>query len=66
MLGLAGQSRRGDNEVLEENTFCKNSANWSITSAILVAIVCFGRGRWVRGFVDILILDQNLTLLKMI
>ena len=52
--------------MLEENTFCKNSANWSIMSALLVAIVCFGRGRWVRGFVDIKILDQNLTLLKMI
>ena len=36
-------------------------------SALLVAIVCFGRGRWVmRGFVEIKILDQNLTLLKMI
>ena len=66
MLGLAGQSRRGDKGVLEENTFCKNSANWSITSALLVAIVCFGRGRLVRGFVEIKILDQNLTLLKMI
>ena len=52
--------------MLEENTFCKNSANWSITNAILVAIVCFERGRWVRGFVEIKILDQNLTLLKMI
>ena len=39
--------------MLEENTFCKNSVNWSITSALLVAIVCFGRGRWVRGFVEI-------------
>ena len=66
MLGLAGQSRRGDKEVLEENTFCKNSANWSITSTFLVAIVCFGRGRWVRGLVDIKILEQNLTLFKMI
>ena len=62
MLGLAEQSRRGDKGVLEENTFCKNSANWSITSALLVAIVCFGRGRWVRVFVEIKILDQNLTL----
>ena len=44
----------------------KNSANRSITSALLVAIVCFGRGRWVRGFVEIKIFDQNLTLLKMI
>ena len=66
MLGLAGQIRRGDKGVLEENTFCKNSANWSIRSALLVAIVCFGRGKWVRGFVEIKILDQNLTLLKMI
>ena len=31
-----------------------------------MAIVCFGRGRWVRGFVEIKILDQYLTLLKMI
>ena len=52
--------------MLEENTFCKNSANLSITSVLLVAIVCFERGRWVRGFVEIKILDQNLTLLKMI
>ena len=66
MLGLAGQSRRGDKGVLEENTCCKNSANWSVTSALLVAIVCFGRGRWVRGFVEIKILDQILTLLEMI
>ena len=29
-------------------------------------LVCFGRGRWVRGFVEIKIFDQNLTLLKMI
>ena len=50
----------------EENIFCKNSANSSIMSALLVAIVCFGKGRWVRGFVEIKILDQNLTLLKMI
>ena len=35
-------------------------------SALLVAIFCFGRGRWVRGFVEIKIFDQNLTLLKMI
>ena len=49
-----------------ENIFCKNSANRSIMSALLVAIVCFGRGRWVRGFVEIKIFDQNLTLLKMI
>ena len=46
--------------------FCKNNANRSIMSVLLVAIVCFGRGRWVRGFVEIKILDQNLTLLKMI
>ena len=50
----------------EENIFCKNSANKSIVSTLLVAIVCFGRGRWVRGFVEIKIFDQNLTLLKMI
>ena len=31
-----------------------------------VAIVCFGRGRWVRGLVEIKIFDQNLMLLKMI
>ena len=35
-------------------------------SGLLVAIVCFGRGRWVRGFVEIKIFDQNLTLLKII
>ena len=35
-------------------------------SALLVAIVCFGRGWSMRGFVDIKIFDQNLTLLKMI
>ena len=35
-------------------------------SALLVAIVCFGRGRWVKGFVEIKIFDQNLMLLKMI
>ena len=46
--------------------FCKNSANRSIMSALLVAIVCLGRGWWVRGFVEIKILGQNLTLLKMI
>ena len=46
--------------------FCKNSANTSIMSAFLVAIVSFGRGRWVRGFVEIKILDQNMKLLKMI
>ena len=46
--------------------FCKNNANRSIMSAPLVAIVCFGKGRWVRGFVEIKILDQTLTLLKMI
>ena len=66
MLGLTGQSRRGDKGMLEENTFCKNSANRSIISALLVDIVCFGRGRWVRGFVEIKIFDQNLTLLKII
>ena len=37
----------------EEITFCKNSANRSILSALLVAIVCFGSGRWVRDFVEI-------------
>ena len=66
MLGSAGQSRRGDKGVLEENTFCKNSANRSIMSALLVAFVCFGRGRWVRGFVEIKFFDQNLTQLIMI
>ena len=50
----------------EKNIFCKNSENGSIMSALLVAIVCFGRGRCVRGFVEIKIFDQNLTLLKMI
>ena len=35
-------------------------------SALLVAIVCFGRGSRLRGFVEIKILDQNLMLLKMI
>ena len=35
-------------------------------SALLVALVCFRRGRWVMSFVEIKILDQNLTLLKMI
>ena len=53
----------GDKGVLEENTFCKNSANWSIMSALLVAIVCFRRGRWVRGFVDIKI-QSNLDYSK--
>ena len=28
-------------------------------SALLVAIFCFGRGRLVRGFVEIKIFDQN-------
>ena len=46
--------------------FCKNSANRSNMSAPLVAIVCFGRGMWLRFFFDIKILEQNLTLLKMI
>ena len=47
--------------------FFLNSAKRSIMSALLVAIVCFGRGRWVmRVFVEIKILDQNLMLLKMI
>ena len=46
--------------------FCKNIANRSIMSAPLVAIVCFGRGRWLRSFVETKILDQTLTLLKMI
>ena len=50
----------------KESIFCKNSANRSIVSALLVAIVCFERGRLVRFFVEIKILDQNLTLLKMI
>ena len=45
MLGLAGQSRGGDEGVREENIFCKNSANGSIMSALLVAIVCFGSVR---------------------
>ena len=66
MLGLAGQSLGEDKGVREENIFCKNNANRSIMSALLVAIVYFGRGRWVRGFVEIKILDQNLTLFKMI
>ena len=66
MLGLAGQSCRGDKGVQEENISCKNSANRSIMSALLVAIVFFGRGRWVRGFVELKIFDQNLWLLKMI
>ena len=59
MLGLAGQSRRRDKGVREENIFRKNSAYRSFMSALLVAIVCFGRGRWMRGFVEIKILDQN-------
>ena len=50
----------------EENIFCKNGANRSIMSALLEAIVCFERDRWVRGFVEIKVLDQNLKLLKMI
>ena len=50
----------------EENNFCKNNANRSIMSVLLVAIFCFGRGRRVKGFVEINILDQNLTPLKMI
>ena len=66
MLDLAGQSRRGDKGGQGVNIFCKNSANRSIMSALLVAIVCFGRGRWVRGIVEIKIFDKNLTLLKII
>ena len=66
MLGLAGQSREGDKGCGRRIFFCKNNANRSIMSALLVDIVCFGRGRWVRGFVEIKILDQNLMLLKMI
>ena len=50
----------------KKNIFCKNIANRRIISAPFVAIVCFGRDMWVRGFVKIKILDQNLTLLKMI
>ena len=50
----------------EENNFCKNNANSSIMSVLLVATFCFGRGGRVKGFVEIKILDQNLTLLKMI
>ena len=65
MLDLAGQSCGWD-KGLRENIFCKNSVNRSIMGALLVAIVCFGRGRWVRGFVEIKILDQNWTLFKMI
>ena len=54
MLGLAGQSCGGDKGVREENIFFeKNSANTSNMSALLVAIVCFGRGRWVKGFQNI-------------
>ena len=34
--------------MLEENIFYKNSVNRSIMSALLVAFVCFGRGRWVN------------------
>ena len=66
MFGLAGQNRKGDRGVREVNNFGKNNANRSIMSVLLVAIFCFGRGRRVKGFVDIKILDQNLTLLKMI
>ena len=68
MFGLAGKSSGGDKGVLEKNIFCKNNANSSIMSALLVAIACLGswRERWVRGFVEIKILDQNLTRLKMI
>ena len=66
MLGLAGQNRGGDRRVQEENNVCKNNANRSIMSVLLVAIFCFGRGRKVKGIVEIKILDQNLTLLKMI
>ena len=28
-------------------------------SVLLVAIVCIERGKWVRGFVEIKIMDQN-------
>ena len=66
MLGLAEQNLRGDRGVREENNFFKNNANRSITSVLLVVIFCFRRGRRVKGFVEIKILDQNLTLLKMI
>ena len=66
MLALAGQNRGGDRGVQEENNFCKNNANRSIMRVLFGTIFCFGRGRRVKGFVEIKILDQNLTLLKMI
>ena len=66
MLGLTGQNGGVHRGVQEENNFCKNNANRSIISVLLVAIFCFGRGRRVKGFVKIKILDQNLMLLKMI
>ena len=44
--------------------FCKNSTNRGILSALLMAIVCFESGRWVRGFVETKILNQHLTLLN--
>ena len=66
MLGLAGQNRGWDRGVRAENNFCKNNANTTIMSILLVAIFCFGRSRRVKGFVEIKILDQNLTLLKIL
>ena len=68
MLGLEGQNRGGDRGVREENNFCKNNANRSIVSLLFAAVFCLGGGggRRVKGFVEIKILDQNLTLLKMI
>ena len=59
MLVLAGQSRGGDKGLGEENIFCENSANrsfWWLLSAL--------GGEVGRVFVEIKILDQNLTLLK--
>ena len=59
MLDLATQSHGGDKGMGEENIICKNSANRSIMSALLVAIVCFGKDRWLRGFVEIKILIRT-------
>ena len=44
-VGFSRTKPRRGQGVREENIFCKNSANRSIMSALLVAIVCFGRGR---------------------
>ena len=64
MLGLAetAEGTEGCGRII----FAKIMQIGAYMSVLLVAIFCFGRGRRVKGFVEIKILDQNLTLLKMI